>query len=146
MQILIRNSQKIPVKLRRVRSIAQRLLRAENCPDNMELSILLADDARIVELNKEYRDIDGPTDVLSFSQLEGEDEAIPGVEEDLLGDVVISVETARRQAENQGHSLDREIDILLVHGILHLLGYDHAEPEDERVMFARQEEILGNAE
>ena len=134
------------MKLRRIRSAAQRLLEAENCTANTEVSILLTDDARIAELNKEYRKIDGPTDVLSFSQLEGEDEALPGVEERLLGDVVISVETARRQADGQGHSLEREIDVLLVHGILHLLGYDHAEPEDERVMFARQNEILGNAE
>lgn len=128
--------------MRGIRSLAQRLLQAENCADNTEVSVLLTDDARIAELNNQYREMDGPTDVLSFSQLEGEDEPIPGVEENVLGDVVISVETARRQAEQQGHTLDREIGVLLVHGILHLVGYDHAEPEEERAMFARQEEIL----
>jgi probable rRNA maturation factor len=106
------------------------------------VSILLTDDEQIAELNRQYRDVDGPTDVLSFSQKEGEDDIVPGLEENLLGDVVISVETAARQAEEQGKSLDDELDMLLVHGILHLLGYDHAEPEDERAMFARQEELL----
>ncbi|MEN6416751.1 MAG: rRNA maturation RNase YbeY [Armatimonadota bacterium] len=118
------------------------MLQAENRDENTEVSILLTDDMQIAELNRKYREVDGPTDVLSFSLLEGEDE--PAGEEDdwLLGDVVISVETAKRQAETQGNSLDEEIDMLLAHGILHLLGYDHAEPEDEKIMFARQAEIL----
>jgi len=128
------------VKTRRIRSLAQRLLRAENCTENTEVSILLTDDGSISVLNEQYRGIDGPTDVLSFSQHEGEDEFAS--EENLLGDVVISVETARRQAAEQGNELDSEIDMLVAHGLLHLLGYDHAEPEDAKVMFARQDEIL----
>jgi len=119
-----------------------RLLRAERCPEDTEVSILLTDDAQMAELNKQYRDVDGPTDVLSFSQTEGDDEPIPGMEDNLLGDVVISVETAQRQAAENAKSLESEIDMLLVHGLLHLLGYDHAEPEEERVMFARQDEFL----
>lgn len=130
------------MKLRRIRSTVQQSLKAENAATDAEVSILLTDDAQIAELNKEYRDVDGPTDVLSFSQTEGEDEFIPGVEENLLGDIVISVETAKRQAEEQGKSVDEEIDMLLVHGVLHLLGYDHAEEDEERVMFAKQQEIL----
>ena len=101
---------------------------------------MLTDDGSISVLNEQYRGIDGPTDVLSFSQHEGEDEFAS--EENLLGDVVISVETARRQAAEQGNELDSEIDMLVAHGLLHLLGYDHAEPEDAKVMFARQDEIL----
>lgn len=128
------------MKTRRIRSLAQRLLRAENCTENTEVSILLTDDGSISVLNEQYRGIDGPTDVLSFSQHEGEDEFAS--EENLLGDVVISVETARRQAAEQGNELDSEIDMLVAHGLLHLLGYDHAEPEDAKVMFARQDEIL----
>lgn len=125
-----------------MRSLARRLLRTEECPDNTEVSILLTDDAQIAELNNQYRDVDGPTDVLSFSQTEGEDEPIQGIEDGLLGDVVISVETAQRQADEQAKSLESEIDMLLVHGLLHLLGYDHALPEDERMMFAKQNEFL----
>jgi len=130
------------VKPRRIRSLAQRVLQAENCSQDTEVSILLADDESISILNGQYRGIEGPTDVLSFSQHEGEDEF--AAEQGLLGDVVISVETAMRQAAERGAQLDSEIDLLLVHGLLHLLGYDHAEPEQEKAMFARQAELLGS--
>jgi len=129
------------VKLRRIRSLAQRLLQAEGCSERTEVSILLTHDAEIRLLNKDYRGIDGPTDVLSFSQVEGDEFALP-TDERPLGDVVISVETAKRQAEEQGHSLDEEIDVLVVHALLHLLGYDHDNPEDAERMFARQNELL----
>ncbi|MEN6582055.1 MAG: rRNA maturation RNase YbeY [Armatimonadota bacterium] len=122
--------------------MARRLLQAEDCSANTEVSILLTDDKQIAELNKQYRGIEDPTDVLSFSLIEGDDEFPPDEEGGLLGDVVISIETAQKQAEAQGHDLDHEIDVLLVHGLLHLLGYDHAEPEDEKEMFGRQAEIL----
>jgi len=128
-----------------MKALADRLLRAENCEDNVEASVLLTDDQHIAHLNQNYRHVDGPTDVLSFAQVESTDHSSPDMPENLLGDVVISVETARRQAEERGHSLDEEIDILLAHGLLHLLGYDHAEPEEERKMFERQAEILGLA-
>lgn len=116
------------------------MLRAENCAANTEVSVLLTDDEGIRELNAEYRGVDAPTDVLAFSQYEGEDEFVAG--ENLLGDVVISVETAARQAAEQGRELDAEVDMLLAHGLLHLLGYDHAEPEEADKMFARQAELL----
>ena len=142
MQILIQNNQKITAPLRRIRSVTRRLLRAEGRPDDTEVSILLTDDAHIAQLNRQYRDVEGPTDVLSFSQAEGDDEPIFGIEDNLLGDVVISVETAQRQAAEQARSLESEMDMLLVHGLLHLLGYDHAEPDEERMMFAKQDEFL----
>ncbi len=141
MEILIQNLQKTPIKIQRMRNLARRLLQAENCSDNIEVSIVLTDDENISKLNKEYRNIDGPTDVLSFSQIEGEEFGEDECEVP-LGDVVISVETAKRQAEAQGHTLEEEIDLLLVHGLLHLLGYDHADSEDEEKMFARQAELL----
>lgn len=122
--------------------MARRLLRAEGQAQDTEVSILLTDDAHIAQLNSQYRHVEGPTDVLSFSQTEGDDEPIPGMEDNLLGDVVISVETAQRQAAEQAKSLESEMDMLLVHGLLHLLGYDHAEPDEERVMFAKQDEFL----
>jgi probable rRNA maturation factor len=122
-------------------NLALRLLQAESCGDDTEVSILLTDDEHIKELNREYRGIDEPTDVLAFSQKEGEPIGCE-MNDGLLGDVVISVETAQRQAEERGHSLDEEIDVLLAHGLLHLLGYDHENSEDAKVMFAKQEEIL----
>jgi probable rRNA maturation factor len=130
------------VNLRRIQSRAQKLLNAESCPDNTEVSVLLTDDEQIAQLNKQYRDVDGPTDVLSFSQIEGDDDFSQEVDDGVLGDVVISIERAQCQSQAQGNTLDEEIDMLLVHGILHLLGYDHAEPDEEKAMFARQTEIL----
>lgn len=131
------------MKLRRIKSLATRLLRAEGCSEDVEVSVLLTDDAGIAALNKDYRGIDGPTDVLSFSQMEGDESFGGRADEKLLGDVVISVETARRQADERGYSLDEEIDVLLAHGLLHLLGYDHAQPEEAARMFALQAELLG---
>lgn len=122
--------------------MAQRSLLAENCPDDVELSVVLTDDNIIADLNKQYRNIDGPTDVLSFAQAEGEEDFDLEGEDLILGDVVISVETAKRQAEAVGHGVDDEIDMLLVHGILHLLGYDHTEPDEADRMFAKQAELL----
>lgn len=122
--------------------VTQRSLQAEACSENCEVSVVLTDDGTIQELNRDYRGIDAPTDVLSFSQAEGEGGFETEAEENLLGDIVISVETAQRQAEQQGHSMEHEIDVLIVHGVLHLLGYDHAEPEEEKKMFSRQAEIL----
>lgn len=131
--------------MNRIKSLARRLLQAEGCTDSVEASILLTDDEEIRVLNREYRKIDRPTDVLSFSQVE--EDSFPSEEEErLLGDVVISVETAERQAGEHNHSLEEEIDILLVHGLLHLLGYDHSEPGDRQKMFSRQNEILGRSD
>ncbi|MFA7572172.1 MAG: rRNA maturation RNase YbeY, partial [Lutispora sp.] len=123
----------------------------EDWDDNFEISISFVDNQEMQDLNKEYRNIDAPTDVLSFSMLEFEEDN-EGFESDLddyieeelpLGDIVISVERAIEQAGEYGHSKDREIAFLLVHGMLHLLGYDHEEKEDERIMFQKQDTILG---
>ena len=104
-----------------------------------ELSIVLCDDAFIHPLNQQYRGFDKPTDVLSFAMGEGEEV----FEQDpTLGDVVISVETAQRQADARGHSLERELRVLLVHGILHLLGYDHEEDAEAELMEAEERRLL----
>lgn len=116
------------------------MLRAEGCAETTEVSVLLTDDEGISALNVEYRGVEGPTDVLSFSQHEGEDDFSSA--ENLLGDLVISVETAKRQAREQGKPLEAEIDMLVTHGLLHLLGYDHSEPVEAERMFARQNELL----
>ncbi len=108
--------------------------------DKAEISILLTDDDEIHSLNQTYRGIDRPTDVLSFSQSEGD---FGDIEPDMLGDVVISVDTAGRQALEKGHSMERELDTLLIHGILHLAGYDHENNEKEaEEMEAEEAKIL----
>lgn len=108
-------------------------------PSETELSLLLTDDETIHELNRTYRGVDRPTDVLSFSLREGED---GNPEDTMLGDVVVSVDRASLQANQYGHSMEREVGFLTVHGILHLLGWDHEEANDEHRMMAKTEEIL----
>lgn len=103
-----------------------------------ELSIVLTDDAHIQVLNRDFREKDAPTDVLSFGQLEGEPFVTPVPH---LGDLVISLETATRQAVERGHPIEAELRILLVHGLMHLLGHDHMEPE-ERIKMAQAEDAL----
>lgn len=109
------------------------------------VDVTLVDDKEIHKLNKEYRKVDRPTDVLSFALDEGE-EAEPAVtggpEEHLLGGIVISAETAERQGEEYGHGLNRELTYLAVHGCLHLLGYDHMQEEDKLKMRAEEEKVL----
>ena len=104
-----------------------------------ELSIVLGDDAFIHPLNRDHRGKDKPTDVLSFSQREGEG-ADP--EDMLLGDIIISVETAARQAEERGHGIAHELRVLIVHGILHLLGHDHEDDDEAEVMEAEERRLL----
>lgn len=101
--------------------------------NNYEISLLITDDETIHQLNKEYRQKDRPTDVLSF----------PMEDDIMLGDIVISLDTAKNQAQEREIGLDRETAFLFIHGLLHLLGYDHeTSVEDEKEMFALQEEIL----
>lgn len=107
--------------------------------EDAELSLFLTDDETVHELNRTYRGVDKTTDVLSFSQREGEN---PDLWDNLLGDVIISVDQAQRQAAEYGHSMAREVGFLTVHGVLHLLGWDHEEPEDERRMMGKTEDIL----
>ncbi len=108
-----------------------------------EVSVTLTNDAYIHTLNKEYRQIDRPTDVLSFALREGEEPVVAGgPDTDILGDIVLSVERARAQATEYGHSLRREIAFLTVHGMLHLLGYDHIEEADRREMEQEQKRVM----
>jgi probable rRNA maturation factor len=116
------------------------ILQALECHDD-ELSILIVDDAKIRQLNHQYRNIDSATDVLSFPQNEGEDAEFIS---QMLGDVVISVETAHRQAMEHQFSLEQELVLLLIHGTLHLLGYDHERSlEEEKIMKQKTWELFG---
>lgn len=114
-----------------------------------EVSVLFTDDDFIADLNEQYRDEAGPTDVLSFPMMDLDKEefelSIPGVP-DMLGDIVISLDTAAKQAKLHGKTLRRELTLLLVHGTLHLLGYDHDDPQKEAIMWARQDAILNALE
>ena len=124
-------------------SVLQKTAEVYDIQPNTEVSVVLANDEYIHALNREYRGIDRPTDVLSFALNEGEEpEVIGGPEEVLLGDIIISIETATRQATEYGHSLERELAYLTVHGILHLLGYDHMIEEDKQKMRREEEHVL----
>ena len=102
-------------------------------------NVIIVDNNYIHKLNKEYRGVDRETDVISFA-LEDDDTFNP--EERILGDIYISIDKAKEQSESYGHSLERELCFLAVHGFLHLLGYDHMKKEDEEIMFSLQDEIL----
>ncbi|MBR3459004.1 MAG: rRNA maturation RNase YbeY [Selenomonadaceae bacterium] len=111
--------------------------------ENGEVSVTLTDNAYIHSLNKEYRGIDRPTDVLSFALNESEEPGIEGgLGTNVLGDIVISVERAEEQAAEYGHSLRREVAFLTVHGMLHLLGYDHIEDEEREEMEGEQRFVM----
>ena len=124
-----------------VRAAAEKAAELYGVP-TAEVSITLTDNAYIHELNRQYRNIDRPTDVLSFALNEGvEPEVKDGPAINVLGDIIISVERAQEQAADYGHSLRREMAFLTVHGMLHLLGYDHME-EAERAEMQREEKYV----
>ncbi len=109
--------------------------------DNVEFNIIIVDEKKIHELNKNYRNIDRPTDVISFA-LEDDDTVISPEGIRILGDIYICIEKVHSQAKEYGHSFERELTFLAVHGLLHLLGYDHMTKKDEEIMFKKQEEVL----
>lgn len=154
MSVLIDNRQnavKVDEKLELlVTQVADKVLEYEGCEDEFEVSVSFVNDDEMKKLNLEYRGIDSTTDVLSFPMIEfyeedeeEDEEDAEYIEEELaLGDIVISMEKALAQAEEYGHSFERELAFLLVHGMLHLLGYDHENEQEEKAMFEKQEIIL----
>jgi len=110
--------------------------------ENAELSITLTNDAHIYELNKNFRGVDRPTDVLSFAFRESDEPEILTQQVEILGDIIISLERAKVQAETYGHSYLREVIFLTVHGLLHLLGYDHIEESDRLEMEREQDFVM----
>lgn len=108
---------------------------------NARFNVILTDNKEIKEINTKYRNINKETDVISFA-LEDEKEENTFLNKRILGDIYISVDKAKSQSKEYGHSLIRELSFLSVHGLLHLLGYDHMEKEDEKIMFGKQELIL----
>ena len=110
--------------------------------DNAFMNVIITSNDKIHKINKEYRGIDRPTDVISFA-LE-DDKTFVNTEFRVLGDIYISIDKVHEQANLYSHSFRRELSFLTVHGILHLLGYDHMKPEEEKVMFSKQDKILEN--
>ena len=121
-----------------VRSAAEATLVDQNVQD-CEVSVMLTDDSQIQKLNSDYRQTDKPTDVLAFAMREGIDGKLHS---ELLGDVIISLATAKRQADENDYTLDAELARLTVHGVLHLLGYHHQTQDEEEIMFEIQKRIL----
>lgn len=147
-RVYVKNNQKeikVPVGIRLlIRRCCQAVLAHENFEDDAEVSVSFVSNAEIRNLNRDYRDKDKSTDVLSFPM---SDNGVYDINNEtgaaILGDVVISLETAMKQAEMFGHSLEREIGFLTVHSMLHLLGYDHeTSPLDNRIMREKEETIL----
>ena len=138
-----------------VEQVAEAVLDAEECPYETQVNVLLTDNEGIHEFNKEHRGIDRETDVLSFPNVDFETEGDFDIDEEreadyfdpdtgelILGDIIISVDKVKEQAESYGHSTKREFAFLVAHSMLHLCGYDHMEEEEAKVMEAKQEEIL----
>jgi probable rRNA maturation factor len=117
---------------------------AERVPGaEANLSVVITDDDEMQSLNLQFRGVDAPTDVLAFGEEESELPFVtPAQEPPYLGDVIISFPRAHEQAAEMGHDIATELQLLIVHGVLHLLGYDHATPEEKDLMWARQEAIL----
>jgi probable rRNA maturation factor len=140
MAVFVADEQALPIDAEGLRRLADFVLADRKVPPAMELSVLAVDRDAIAALNAHHMDADGPTDVLAFPiDLPGETE--PG-QPALLGDVVLCPEVAAEQAAEHGSPPDGELELLLVHGILHLLGHDHDGPEEQRVMFSLTERLL----
>lgn len=136
--VSVRNGPHAGIARADVRRWAERMLRALDLVDR-ELSVVLTDDAEIHALNRAYRRKDRPTDVLAFAMLEGEAAEMAG---GMLGDVVISIDTARRQARSHRRELDAEVRMLLAHGLLHLVGWDHRTDAEDRRMKAKTRALV----
>ncbi|MBE6153324.1 MAG: rRNA maturation RNase YbeY [Firmicutes bacterium] len=126
------------IELDKVSELLEFALKKEQL-DNVEFNIIIINNDKIRSINKEYRNIDRETDVISFALEDNDSIKMPYR---LLGDIYISIDKAKGQAVEYGHSLLRELGFLSIHGLLHLLGYDHMNKEDEKIMFERQELIL----
>ncbi len=137
------------------KQVVERVLETEGCPYETEVNLLLTDDDEIHRINREYRDVDRPTDVLSFPQVEYETPADfgwaeaherdcfhPDTGELMLGDIIVSMDRVREQAEKYGHGQKREYAFLIAHSMLHLLGYDHMTEPEAADMEARQSAVL----
>ena len=145
MDVLFENNTNEEINYKLIEKVISEALRYEGVNDNTEVSVTIVDNEEIRKINNKFRNIDRATDVLSFPLIDFDNESLPDDGSKIyLGDIIISIESAKEQAKEYGHSIDREIGFLTAHSMLHLLGYDHMVPEEEKEMFAKQEEILNN--
>ena len=140
MEVFVANEQDIPVDEARLSALARHSLVAEGVDDAAELSVLLVTHDHMKQLNHRFAGDDYATDVLAFPMMEDEEEST------LLGDVVICPRVARHNAASLGHTLGRELDVILVHGTLHLLGYDHQGDDDRSAMDKRLQDLIDSFE
>jgi rRNA maturation RNase YbeY len=145
MSVEVNNESNVPVDEAAIQRLITFALDSLHVHPDAEVAVVFVDEAAMEQLHVQWMDEPGPTDVLSFPM----DELRPGTEEHetpagLLGDIVVCPQVAQVQAEQAGHSLLDEIELLTAHGLLHLLGFDHAEPEEEREMFGLQRDILAS--
>ncbi len=131
-----------PAYLPQIEALLQFAAEQEGITGEAELAVSFVSSEEIKAINAEYRDKDAVTDVISFAMEEGEDDFEDPSMVRVLGDIIICVERAKEQAADYGHSFEREVGFLALHGMLHLLGYDHMTPADEQRMFGRQDAIL----
>lgn len=143
MTVFVADEQRVwPVDLDRLRRLAEHVLAVQGVPESMEVNVLCVDREAMTALNERHMDARGATDVLAFPlDLPGETLAD---EPAILGDVVLCPEVARKQAREHGKAPEAELDLLLVHGLLHLLGHDHAEPEEHAEMAGLTDELLAS--
>lgn len=145
--ILVDEGVEADLELSWLEAIARKVLAAENVGARTEMGLVISTNERVQQLNRDYRGRDEPTDVLAFSAREEADGLPPFIPPPdgvlHLGEVIISYPQALIQAEEHGHPLKKELAILLIHGLLHLLGYDHEKSDAERKMQAREKELLG---
>ena len=145
MDVLFENNTNEEINYKLIEKVISEALRYEGVNDNTEVSVTIVDNEEIRKINNKFRNIDRATAVLSFPLIDFDNESLPDDGSKIyLGDIIISIERAKEQAKEYGHSIDREIGFLTAHSMLHLLGYDHMVPEEEKEMFAKQEEILNN--
>ena len=137
-EVFNETSYELEEERRELKKLLNFALKRENL-ENVEFNIIFVDKDTIHNMNKTYRNVDRVTDVISFAL---EDNKTIELDHRLLGDIYICIDKAKEQAEEYGHSFKRELSFLAVHGLLHLLGYDHMEEEEEKVMFQKQEDIL----
>jgi probable rRNA maturation factor len=150
--VLIEDGLEIDLDSEWLQKVVEKPLVLENTPSMVEISLVITGQERIQELNRDYRGQDRPTDVLSFSlsQEKEDEEEVPflGPPDGMLhlGEVIISYPQASMQAAESGHSIKREMAVLIIHGVLHILGYDHEKPEMELLMQAREKEVMAEIE
>ena len=129
-----------------IRSYFKKAFKVLDMQGNYEITLILTDPENIQKINREYRHIDKVTDVISFSEIDGEDFDYHDDDVIYLGDIFINIERVKLQAEEYEHSIKREFVFLFIHGLLHCLGYDHMVKEDEIVMIEKQKMIIGELE